>query len=157
MSFPESGGKRAGGRPGNADEQSSTTWCSGTGQQPAAGAGHQQQRQHRRRPLAHQPVAGLEDRAQPGQAWTHRAAASTIPVLIEGESGVGKELIARAIQGESERAAKPFVIVNCGAPGPADRDWRLNARSTVSHSTVAVNNASSSRLMKRADLEKKAA
>src|SRR5690606_36664739 len=33
-----------------------------------------------------------------------RAAASTIPVLIEGESGVGKELIARAIQGESERA-----------------------------------------------------
>jgi DNA-binding NtrC family response regulator len=44
-----------------------------------------------------------------------RAAASSIPVLIEGESGVGKELIARAIQGESERAAKPFVIVNCGA------------------------------------------
>src|SRR5262245_14363353 len=44
-----------------------------------------------------------------------RAAASTIPVLIEGESGVGKELIARAIQGESERRAKPFVIVNCGA------------------------------------------
>jgi DNA-binding NtrC family response regulator len=44
-----------------------------------------------------------------------RAAASGIPVLIEGESGVGKELIARAIQGESERADKPFVIVNCGA------------------------------------------
>jgi DNA-binding NtrC family response regulator len=44
-----------------------------------------------------------------------RAAASNIPVLIEGESGVGKELIARAIQGESERAGKPFVTVNCGA------------------------------------------
>jgi DNA-binding NtrC family response regulator len=44
-----------------------------------------------------------------------RAAASTIPVLIEGESGVGKELIARAVQGESERAGKPFVVVNCGA------------------------------------------
>src|SRR5690606_28125132 len=44
-----------------------------------------------------------------------RAAASTIPVLIEGESGVGKELIARAIQGESERAGRPFVTVNCGA------------------------------------------
>src|SRR5262245_6853179 len=44
-----------------------------------------------------------------------RAAASSIPILIEGESGVGKELIARAIQGESERAAKPLVIVNCGA------------------------------------------
>jgi DNA-binding NtrC family response regulator len=44
-----------------------------------------------------------------------RAAASSIPVLIEGESGVGKELIARAIQGESERAGKPLIIVNCGA------------------------------------------
>jgi len=44
-----------------------------------------------------------------------RAAASHIPVLIEGESGVGKELIARAIQGESERAGKPFITVNCGA------------------------------------------
>ncbi|MFM2423178.1 MAG: hypothetical protein RL291_1708 [Pseudomonadota bacterium] len=44
-----------------------------------------------------------------------RAAASNIPVLIEGESGVGKELIARAIQGESERAQKPFITVNCGA------------------------------------------
>jgi len=44
-----------------------------------------------------------------------RAAASHIPVLIEGESGVGKELIARAIQGESERAGRPFVTVNCGA------------------------------------------
>lgn len=44
-----------------------------------------------------------------------RASQSTIPVLIEGESGVGKELIARAIQGESDRAGKPFVAVNCGA------------------------------------------
>jgi DNA-binding NtrC family response regulator len=44
-----------------------------------------------------------------------KAAASTIPVLIEGESGVGKELIARAIHGQSERRAKPFIAVNCGA------------------------------------------
>jgi DNA-binding NtrC family response regulator len=44
-----------------------------------------------------------------------RAAKSNIPVLIEGESGVGKELMARAIQGASERRGKPFVAVNCGA------------------------------------------
>jgi DNA-binding NtrC family response regulator len=48
-------------------------------------------------------------------ALGRRAAASNIPVLIEGESGVGKELIARAVQGESERRAAPFVVVNCGA------------------------------------------
>jgi DNA-binding NtrC family response regulator len=44
-----------------------------------------------------------------------KASASTIPVLIEGESGVGKELFARAIHGSSERKSKPFVAVNCGA------------------------------------------
>ena len=44
-----------------------------------------------------------------------RAAQSNIPILIEGESGAGKELIARAIQGSSERAGRPFVTVNCGA------------------------------------------
>jgi DNA-binding NtrC family response regulator len=44
-----------------------------------------------------------------------KVARSRLPVLIEGESGVGKELIARAIQGESERAGRSFVTVNCGA------------------------------------------
>ncbi|MBU2605762.1 MAG: sigma-54 dependent transcriptional regulator [Alphaproteobacteria bacterium] len=44
-----------------------------------------------------------------------RAAASDIPVLILGESGVGKEVVARCIQGASTRAGKPFVTVNCGA------------------------------------------
>ncbi len=44
-----------------------------------------------------------------------RAAASKIPVLLEGESGVGKEVVARAIHGSSDRARKPFVAVNCGA------------------------------------------
>ncbi|HEY6632975.1 MAG TPA: sigma-54 dependent transcriptional regulator [Rhizobiaceae bacterium] len=44
-----------------------------------------------------------------------KAAASSIPILIEGESGVGKELVARAIQGSGERRSKPFVTVNCGA------------------------------------------
>src|SRR6201995_5020908 len=44
-----------------------------------------------------------------------RAAQSDIPVLIEGESGSGKELVARAIQGTSVRSGKPFVTLNCGA------------------------------------------
>ncbi|MBV9260694.1 MAG: sigma-54-dependent Fis family transcriptional regulator [Pseudolabrys sp.] len=44
-----------------------------------------------------------------------KAAASDIAALIEGESGVGKEMIARAIHGSSARRRKPFVAVNCGA------------------------------------------
>ncbi|NVK33348.1 MAG: sigma-54-dependent Fis family transcriptional regulator [Rhodobacteraceae bacterium] len=44
-----------------------------------------------------------------------RAASSNIPILIEGESGVGKELIASAIQGSGDRKSKSLVTVNCGA------------------------------------------
>jgi DNA-binding NtrC family response regulator len=44
-----------------------------------------------------------------------RGAQSDIPVVLEGESGVGKEMVARAIQSGSDRANKPFITVNCGA------------------------------------------
>ena len=46
---------------------------------------------------------------------SQKAAKSPIPVLVEGETGTGKELIARVIQGMSDRASKPFVTVNCAA------------------------------------------
>ena len=44
-----------------------------------------------------------------------KAASSDIPVLITGESGVGKEVFAHAIHQESRRKDKPFISVNCGA------------------------------------------
>mgnify|MGYP000636464966 CR=1 FL=1 len=48
-------------------------------------------------------------------AMGERGARANIPILITGESGVGKEVVARAIQGASERSDGPFITVNCGA------------------------------------------
>lgn len=44
-----------------------------------------------------------------------RIRSDDIPVLIEGDTGTGKEMIARAIHRTSRRKDKPFVAVNCGA------------------------------------------
>jgi two-component system, NtrC family, response regulator GlrR len=51
----------------------------------------------------------MEDRL----AIANRAAASDVPVLLTGENGTGKELLARAIHAASARRESPFVVVSC--------------------------------------------
>jgi DNA-binding NtrC family response regulator len=65
--------------------------------------------------LTFKDVITRSPRMQAVLRQAEKAAGSAIPVLIEGQSGVGKELIARAIHGCGERRTKPFVAVNCGA------------------------------------------
>jgi two-component system response regulator HydG len=48
-------------------------------------------------------------------ATIEEVAPAMTPVLIQGETGVGKELVARALHQDSERSAGPFVALNCGA------------------------------------------
>lgn len=51
-------------------------------------------------------------------ALLERAARSNVTVLLEGESGVGKDVLAHALHAESSRAQGPFVAVDCGAIPP---------------------------------------
>ncbi len=64
---------------------------------------------------AFQWMIGESSRLQEIRDLIVRAARSNFPVLITGETGVGKEICARAIHELSARATGPFVAVNCAA------------------------------------------
>lgn len=61
------------------------------------------------------PIIGSSKPMQEVFKQIGKIAYNPIPVLIHGETGTGKELIARAIHQYSNRANKPFIAVNCGA------------------------------------------
>ncbi len=57
------------------------------------------------------------DKRQPlySDAFLHRVASANVPVLLHGETGVGKEVMARRLWAYSARANKPFLKLNCAA------------------------------------------
>ncbi len=62
-----------------------------------------------------EPVFGLSPATEGLARDLQRLAARDLPVLLRGETGVGKEVAARYMHAQSARAAQPFVAVNCGA------------------------------------------
>jgi DNA-binding NtrC family response regulator len=66
-------------------------------------------------PLAFEEIVGSAPQFRTALAIAAKAARARIPVLIEGESGVGKEVIAHAIHAASPRFKQKMVTVNCGA------------------------------------------
>ncbi|MFN0060405.1 MAG: sigma 54-interacting transcriptional regulator [Planctomycetota bacterium] len=61
------------------------------------------------------PIIGTSRAIQRVREFIRRAAPTSSTVLIQGETGTGKELVARAIHYSSPRAGHPFVAINCAA------------------------------------------
>jgi transcriptional regulator with GAF, ATPase, and Fis domain len=70
-------------------------------------------------------IVGAETGLRPVMEQIELVARSDAPVLVLGETGSGKEVVARAIHSRSRRAAKPFLRVNCGAIPPELVDSEL--------------------------------
>jgi len=66
-------------------------------------------------PLALPGMIGTSEAMQPVYRMVRLVARRSTTVLIQGQTGTGKELVARALHTLSPRAAKPFVVVNCAA------------------------------------------
>jgi len=67
------------------------------------------------RPYSFEGFLGASPAMQQVYSLIERVAANSVDVLITGETGTGKELVARALHQRSRRAAAPFVPVDCGA------------------------------------------
>ena len=70
-------------------------------------------------PLAFEEIIGSAPAFRTALAIAAKAARSRAPVFIEGEPGVGKEVVADAIHAASPRAKLAFLKVNCGAIAPS--------------------------------------
>ena len=70
---------------------------------------------NRKNPLTLEELAGEDPQMLRNVRSAHRIASSRVPVMIQGPTGAGKEMFARALHAASDRAAHPFVALNCAA------------------------------------------
>jgi DNA-binding NtrC family response regulator len=68
--------------------------------------------------LGFDEIVGSAPQFRAALAIAAKAARARVAVLIEGESGVGKEVVAEAVHAASPRSKKPMITVNCGALPP---------------------------------------
>ena len=80
-----------------------------------APSGVRTMRARRPRQRAVEPIIGTSNGIERVKELIRRVAPSEARVLITGENGTGKELVARSLHAESARSAAPFVEVNCAA------------------------------------------
>ena len=78
-----------------------------------------------KRPGLNEAIVGAENGLREVMAAVAQVARSDAPVLILGETGTGKEVVARAVHSHSRRAGGPFLRVNCGAIPPELIDSEL--------------------------------
>jgi len=91
---------------------------------------HEDLREHIQRVALPRPIAGMPAEAAEGsmqrfwgqsgrvreiQSLVHRISGSDAPVLIEGETGAEREVLAREIHAHSRRSRQPFLKLNCAA------------------------------------------
>jgi len=87
----------------------------------------------------HAPASGYARLAR-GDTVVIVDVGSPPPLVLAGQAHAG------CLSLEMSSGRHP-VLVNCGAPGPADQDWRAASRATASHNTLCVGGKSSSRLV----------
>ena len=86
------------------------------GRHPVQADGSSRRGAAERTSIAFGPAIRLEPRHRaPSSAILERIAPTDATVLLEGETGTGKDVLARAIYTGSHRATKPFLVVDCGA------------------------------------------
>jgi transcriptional regulator with GAF, ATPase, and Fis domain len=83
------------------------------------------------------PIVGADAGLSPVMERVGLVAALDVPVLVLGETGSGKEVVARAIHTRSRRASGPFLRVNCGAipPGLIDSELFGHERGSFTGAT----------------------